>query len=257
MSKVFALALACLFACVLAGPAAAQTLDAHHLECVAAVYPPFTDEKNGVVSGLGVDLLKEAGRRSGLEIIVKTLPFARIEAELKRGTESTVACAYAFGRTAVREAYMLFTTVPLATTAYLLYAKAPRSAVAYTGTDALKGARIGVRTAFVVPDVLARAAARGELTLDYGREDELNFRKLALDRLDYVLANQDVGSTMIRRLALAEVHAVQPPVSEFPTFIVLKKSLALAVPWRDAIDKGLASLRTGPFERQIREQYLR
>ena len=253
MRKVLATTLACL----LAGSAAAQALDAHHLECVAASYPPFTDEKDGVVTGLGVELLKEAGRRSGLEIVVKILPFARIEAELKRGAESTVACAYAFSQTVEREAYMLFTTVPLATTAYTLYAKAPRGAAPYTGTGALKGARIGVRTAFVVPEALARAAARGELSLDYGREDELNFRKLALNRVDYVLANHDVGVTMIRRLALADVRAVQPPVSEFPTFIVLNKSLALAGPWRDAIDKGLALLRAGPFERQLREQYLR
>lgn len=246
-------------ALLLAGSALAQTLPSteHHLECVAAVYPPYTYDEGGVVSGIAVDLLKEAGRRQGLEIVVKTLPFARIEAELRRGAESSIACAYAFSQTAEREAYMLFTTVPLAMTAYTLYAKPPRANRPYTGTDALKGARIGMRTAFVVPEALVRAAARGELTLDYVREDELNFRKLDLDRLDYVLANQDVGSTMIRRLALAHVRAVQPPVSEFPTFIVLNKSLALAARWRDAIDKGLLLLRAGPSERQIREQYLR
>jgi ABC-type amino acid transport substrate-binding protein len=250
--------LASAVACCLAGAAgAAQTPDERHLECVAAVYPPYTDDKDGGVSGIAVEMLKEVGRRSGVEIVVNILPFARIEAELRRGADSSVACAYAFGRTVEREAYMLFTTVPLATTAYTLYAKAPRSTLPYAGVEALKGARVGVRTSFVVPDALLQAVASGLMTLDYGREDELNFRKLVLDRVDYVLANQDVGSTMIRRLALVDVKAVQPPLAEFPTYIVLKKSLVQAVRWRELIDRGLAALRGGPFERQLREQYLR
>lgn len=227
------------------------------LECVAAVYPPYTYDDAGVISGIAVDLLKEAGRLSGLEIAMKIMPFARIEAELKRGAASSVACAYAFSHTAERDAYMLFATVPLAMTDYTLYAKAPRSGVAYTGVEALKGARIGVRSAFRVPDELLQAAQRGELELDYAREDELSFRKLERDRVDYVLANQDVGTTMIRRLSLPMVKAVQPPVMEFPTFIVFSKSQPLAPLWRAAIDKGLAALRANQTERRIREQYLR
>lgn len=241
----------------LAAAAMAQANSATRLECAAAVYPPYTYDDGGVISGIAVDLLTQAGRLNGLEIVLKILPFARIEAELKRGAASSVACAYAFGRTPERESYMLFTTVPLALTDYTLYAKAPRSSVAYTGVEALKGARIGVRSAFRVPDELLQAAQRGELELDYAREDELNFRKLERDRVDYVLANQDVGTTMIRRLSLAAVKAVQPAVQEFPTFVVFNKALPLAPQWRAALDKGLLTLRTNQTERRIREQYLR
>lgn len=227
------------------------------LECVADVYPPFTQERGGVVSGLAPDLLAEAGRRVGLDIVVKILPFARIENELKRGAASNVACAYAFSRTPEREAYMLFGTIPQSVTSYVLYAKAGKASAGYSGTGALTGARIGVRLAFRVPDPIKQAAERGEVTLDAVNDDELNFRKLNLGRLDYVLIHQNVGDAVLRRLQLADIKALKPAVAEFPTFVVFNKGLESAVAWRNALDKGMQSLRGSKAEQRIREPYLR
>lgn len=237
--------------------AAAQTGNLPHLGCVADVYPPFTLQSGGVVSGLAVDTLVEAGKRAGLDITVKVLPFARIDNELKRGAASGVACAYAFSRTPERENYMLFGSVPVSVTSYVLYAKAARSNVAYTGMDALQGARIGVRLAFRVPEAIKQAAERGDITLETVNDDEFNFRKLKLGRVDYVLTNQDVGETMLRRLQLADVKALRPAVEEFPTFVVFNKGLENAAAWRDALDKGMQAVRGTRAEQRIRELYLR
>lgn len=242
----------------LAGSAAwAQPSALPHLDCVADVYPPFTLESGGVVSGLAVDLLVEAGKRAGLDITVKVLPFARIDNELKRGAASSVACAYALSRTPEREAYMLFGSVPVSVTSYVLYAKAARGNAAYTGVDTLQGARIGVRLAFRVPEAIKQAAERGDITLETVNDDEFNFRKLSLGRVDYVLTNQDVGETMVRRLQLADVKALRPAVEEFPTFVVFNKGLEHAAAWRNAVDKGMQAVRGSRTEQRIREQYLR
>ena len=226
------------------------------LECVADVYPPFTLHSGGVVSGLAADVLVEAGKRAGLNINVKVLPFAHIDNELKRGAASSVACAYAFSRTPEREAYMLFGNVPVSVTSYVLYAKASKSRAAYTGVDLLHGARIGVRLAFRVPEAIKQAAERGDITLEPVNDDEFNFRKLNLGRLDYVLTNQDVGETMVRRLQLADIKALRPAVEEFPTFVVFNKGLENAVAWRNAVDKGMQAVRGSRTEQRIREHYL-
>lgn len=235
----------------------AQVSQGTRLECVGDVYPPFTQEIDGVVSGLGADLLVEAGRRAGLDIVIKILPFARIENELKRGAASTVACAYAFSRTPEREAYMLFGNVPQGITRYVLYAKASKAGSAYAGVEALRGARIGVRLAFRVPESIKQAVARGDVKLESVYDDELNFRKLSLGRLDYVLANQDVGDAMQRRLQLSDIKALKPAVTEFPTFVVFNKGLEQATGWRDALDKGMQSLHGTKVEQQLRDAYLR
>ena len=239
---------------VVCSTTAAQTPTLQHLDCVADVYPPFTLERGGVVSGTVADLLVEAGKRVGLDIAIKLLPFARIDNEIKRGAASSVVCAYAFGRTPEREAYMLFGSVPVTITSYVLYAKAGKGPAVYTGVDALQGARIGVRLAFRLPDAIKQAAERGDITLETVNDDELNFRKLKLGRVDYVLINQDVGETIARRLQLADVRVLYPAVDEFPTFVVFNKGLENAVALRNAVDKGLQAVRATRAEQRIREQ---
>lgn len=222
------------------------------LECVADVYPPFTLQSGGVVSGQAVDVLVEAGRRVGLDIAVKILPFARIDNELRRGAASNVACAYAFSRTPEREAYMLFGSVPVTMTSYVLYAKAAKGNAAYTGVEALQGARIGVRLAFRVPKAIKQAAERGDLVLETVNDDGLNFKKLSLGRLDYVLTNQDVGETMVQLLQLGDIKALRPAVEEFPTFVVFNKGLKNADARRSALDKGMQAVRGSRTGQRIR-----
>ena len=228
----------------------------HHLDCFADVYPPYTVQREGGVSGIAVDLLQEAGRRVGLDVTVKVLPFARITNELKRGAASPVACAYAFSRTTERELTMLFGTVPASTTRYVLYAKSGVGN-SYTGAAALRGARIGVRLAFRVPEAIKQAAERGELTLETVNNDEFNFRKLGLGRVDYVLTNEDVGETMILRLKLEDTHALRPAVEEFATYMVFNKAMEQAPALRNALDKGMQAVRADDTEKRIRAQYLR
>ena len=233
----------------------AQPLQPTRLECVADVYPPFTMEHAGVVSGLGADLLVEAGRRAGLDIVIRILPFARIENELKRGAASHIACAYAFSRTPERESYMVFGALPQSVTSYVLYAKTGKAGAVYAGSASLHGARIGVRLAFRVPEPIKQAVERGDVTLEAVSHDELNFRKLSLDRLDYVLTNQDVGESVLRRLQLEGIQALKPAVAEFPTFVVFNKGLEQSTAWRNAIDKGMQSLRGSKVEQRIRDRY--
>lgn len=235
----------------------AQTNSVNRLECVASVYPPHTFAKAGVISGIGADMLVEAGRQVGLDVTIKILPFARIENELKRGVASTVACAYAFSKTPEREAYMLFGNVPQSISKYVLFAKVAKGTGTYTGVASLKNSRIGVRFAFRVPGSIQQAADRGELTLDSVNDDEFNFRKLGLGRVDYVLTNDDVGETMLRRLSLDDVQELRPAVTELPVYVVFNKSMPRAVAWRDAIDKGLLAVRAGRMEQRIRAEYLR
>lgn len=152
---------------------------------------------------------------------------------------------------------MLFGNVPQSTSRYVLFAKSAKGNPTYTGVAGLKNARVGVRFAFRVPELIQQAADRGELTLDAVNNDELNFKKLELGRVDYVLTNHDVGETMLRRLGLEGIQELRPAVMELPVFIVFNKAMPQAVAWRDAIDKGLLAVRASRIEQRIRAEYLR
>jgi polar amino acid transport system substrate-binding protein len=229
------------------------------IECVSDVYTPYVmaGPAEGEVTGIDAELLMAAGRHAGLTIVPRIMPWARVEAELRKGADSRIDCAFAFSRTAAREAYMVFGAVPLKVTQFALFAKGERGLTPYLEVGQLTGSRIGVRAAFRVPDELQAAAKRGDLALESVTDDEFNFRKLMLNRVDYVLTNQDVGATQIRRLGLTDIHSLRPAVMELPTFIVLRTGYPQAAALQKALDKGLLSARADQTEQRLREQYLR
>ncbi len=225
------------------------------LECVGDLYPPYTIEKAGVVSGLGPQLLQAAGKLGGLDITVQILPHARIELELQRGAASLVLCALAFSHTPGREEFMRFTQLPLYTTRYTLYAKSPRRLTPYSHIDALKGARLGVRLGFRLPETLGIAVKQKTIALDTAANDELNFRKLALGRVDYVLTAEEVGASILRTMGNPDIQAMKPPLAELPVYVVFNRARPEAESMETALSKGLAALRGSANEQRIRLQY--
>ncbi|MDZ7937560.1 MAG: transporter substrate-binding domain-containing protein [Rhodoferax sp.] len=248
--------IAALGACAMV-PCIAQ--DSTRIECVSDIYTPYVmaGPAEGEVTGIDAELLVAAGLHAGLTIVPRIMPWARVEAELRKGADSRIDCAFAFSRTVPREAYMVFGAVPLKVTQFTLFAKGARGRAPYLGPAQLTGSRIGVRAAFRVPDDLQAAASRGEVTLETVTDDEFNFRKLVLNRVDYVLTNQDVGATQIHRLGLTGIHSLSPAVMELPTYIVLRTGYPQAAALQKALDKGLLAARAGQTEQRLRDQYLR
>jgi polar amino acid transport system substrate-binding protein len=229
------------------------------IECVSDIYTPYViaGPAEGEVTGIDAELLVAAGQHAGLTIVPRIMPWARVEAELRKGAESRIDCAFAFSRTAPREAYMVFGTVPLKITQFTLFAKGARGRAPYLGTAQLTGSRIGVRAAFRVPDALKAAAEQGDVVLETVNDDEFNFRKLALNRVVYVLTNEDVGATQIRRLGLTDINSLRPAVMELPTYIVLRTGYPRAAAVQKALDKGLLMVRANQTEQRLHDQYLR
>jgi polar amino acid transport system substrate-binding protein len=229
------------------------------IECVSDIYTPYViaGPAEGEVSGIDAELLVAAGQHAGLTIVPRIMPWARVEAELRKGADSRIDCAFAFSRTLPREAYMVFGAVPLKVTQFSLFAKGVRGRAPYLGTAQLAGSRIGVRAAFRVPDALNTAAEQGDVVLETVNDDEFNFRKLALNRVDYVLTNEDVGATQIRRLGLTDISSLRPAVMELPTYIVFRTGYPQAAALQKALDRGLLAARANQTEQRLREQYLR
>jgi polar amino acid transport system substrate-binding protein len=229
------------------------------IECVSDIYTPYVmaGPTEGEVTGIDAELLVAAGAHAGLTIVPRIMPWARVEAELRKGVDSRIDCAFAFSRTVPREAYMVFGTVPLKITQFSLFAKGARGRAPYLGTAQLAGSRIGVRAAFRVPDALKAAAEQGEVVLETVNDDEFNFRKLALNRVDYVLTNEDVGATQIRRLGLTDISSLHPAVMELPTYIVFRTGYPQAAAVQIALDRGLLAVRANQTEQRLRDQYLR
>lgn len=206
-------------------PAGAEEGLPARLVCHDDVFVPYFMQGQGRIEGLNVDVLREAASRLGIVIEFRAMPWRRLENELAR-PQGSVDCAFAMSRTAQREQYLEFGKVPLQPTEYVLFL---RQADAMSGTarlEDLAGKVIGVRAGFRLPDAIAAGVAQGRWSIAEVPTDAANFQKLALHRIDAVLADGVVGQYTLKQLKLEGIARMTPPLERFDTYLVFRKSAA-------------------------------
>jgi polar amino acid transport system substrate-binding protein len=237
-------------ACTLVLPSWGQVKE---LVCYSDTFAPYVITDGGDIRGIDVDTIAEAGKRVGINVQFKTLPWVRLEREIALGAESNVDCAFAYTQTTAREAYMDFTSVPVKLTELVLFTRRG-TYDAFLGFEMLKGKRIGIRRGFKIPPALSALVEQGSIKLEEVNIDLQNFEKLKLGRLDAVLSNREVGSENVRQMHAGDIVILSPPVLVTPTYLVFNKAknLSALVP---LFDKGLKSVTADGTYRKIRLRY--
>lgn len=238
---------------LLAAGVLAGSVQAREITCYSTQFPPYVIENGSHISGVDVDIVKEAGRRAGVDVTFRLLPWVRLENEIRHGAASMVECAFAYTSNESRKTYMDFMQVPLKVTMYTLFAKRGRLA---GGMAELKGKTIGLRRGFIVPGAFEEMRKRQEVVVEETDSDISNFRKLTLERIDGIITNADVGRAVLAGMGASEIVAVEPAIVQTPTFLVFNKAKnlsSLAV----AFDKALLEMQNDGSVNQIRLKYLR
>lgn len=245
-----------------AAPASADDALPAKLLCHDDLFAPYFMQNQGRIEGLNVDVLREAASRLGIAIEFRAMPWRRLESELAR-PQGAADCAFAMSRTPAREQYLEFGKVSLQPTEYALFVHQSGTLPAITRFDDLAGKVIGVRAGFRLPDAIAAGAAQGRWSIAEVPTDAANFQKLALHRIDAVLADRVVGQYTVKQLKLEGVARVAPgstllsssPSMRFDTYIVFRKnaaSPALAA----AFDRVLRHMRQDGTFARITSAYL-
>ncbi len=203
------------------------------LRCLSTIFAPYVFEADGEVVGVDVDVVKEVGRRLGIDIEIDLKPWVRLEKEIESGVEQ---CAFAYFRTPERQAYMDFTSVPLHITSYTLFVLKERE-VNYRSLDDIKGFTVGVNQGFKTTPAFADQVERGNIE-EFRVEQELqSFQMLNAKRLDAVLTNYFVGAYQVKNLTLNNVMPLFPPLQSTPAYLTFskKRELAELVPLFDSV----------------------
>lgn len=234
-------------------PAVAADVLPTHLVCYDDIFQPYFMQDGSKITGLNVDVLAEAGRRAGITIEFRQIPFRRLEYELSHGKESTIDCGFTFSRTEAREKYMIFGEVPMQPTEYTLFVRNEPNGI--DTLDGLTGKAIGVRSGFRLPDAIIDGTKVKRWRIDEVGSDSVNFQKLALKRVDAVLTNRDVGLYTLRTLKLDGIHPLSPPLMHLDTYLVFSRkesSVGLAA----AFDRALLSMMADGTFGRLRAKYL-
>lgn len=237
-------------ACALSFSAFAET---RSITCYSDVFAPYVVQDHGEIKGIDVDMIAEAGRRAGIKVTFRLLPWVRLERELALGSRSEVECGFAYTLTEARKEYMDFTTVPIKLTELSIFAR-QGSFDEFKGVEDLKGKRIGVRRGFKMPSAMKAMVDQGHIQLEEVDLDKQNFEKLVRGRLHAVLSNRDVGYEMLEQIGTTDIVALSPSVQVTPTYLVFNRVKGLS-PLIPLFDKGFKSIVADGTYRKIRAKY--
>jgi polar amino acid transport system substrate-binding protein len=171
-------------AAAMIGCAAPVAADPLHLN--TEDYPPFNyvDPGTRKVTGISVDILAEALRRTAITGTMTVLPWQRAYAEALGNADTCV-----FSTTVTDERKPLFKWVgPLTTNDWTLFARAD-STIALKTLDDAKPYRIGGYQG----DAAGEFMKSGGFTVDAATRDELNPAKLDAGRIDLWVTGKLVG----------------------------------------------------------------
>ncbi len=230
----------------------AQTTE---VTCYSDVFAPYVVQDGTAISGIDTDAIAEAGKRVGVKVTFKILPWVRLEKEIEKGADSMVDCAFAYTQTDARKAFMVFTTAPIKQSILSIYARKD-SFANYKGPADIKGKTLGIRRGFKLPPDLQAMVDKHEVTIEEVNQDDQNFQKLSKGRLDGVLSNQDVAASAMKQPGMEAIVALSPPIQTIATYVVFnkaKKNLSSLAP---LLDKGIGEINADGTYKKIRGKYL-
>jgi polar amino acid transport system substrate-binding protein len=203
------------------------------LTCHSTVFSPFVIQEGEEIKGIDVDVVKEVGRRLGIEITFELKPWKRLEKEIEKGY---VSCVAAYFKTEKRAEYMDFTTVPLHVTSYTLFVEQDNKPDFWTFKD-LQGWRIGVNRGFKTTPEFEEAVSKGWIAKHEVKNEVQSLKMVQSNRLDALLTNYHVGLYNIRLTNASRIVPMLPSISATPAYLVFskKQNLAYLVPQFDEV----------------------
>jgi polar amino acid transport system substrate-binding protein len=182
--------------------------------------PPFMyKDDTGKAAGLYPEMAKVIFEKIGSEVNVLPYPWKRV-LQLSEAGEVGVIGIYKNDKRLEIYDY----SEALFDDKIMVYTKADTT-FAFAGTADLKGKKVGVINGWSYGSDFDQLKESGELTAEGTSADELNFKKLNAGRLDCLLAIEQSGDAIIKKLNLTDkITKVTPPLVVNSTYLVFAKS---------------------------------
>ena len=213
-------------------------------------YPPLVSEAmpNG---GAFIDVLRQALSDSEWTVRLKYVPWARVPAEL---SSPEVAGALPCWEREITS-FGLKRSKAVFVSQLGFYVRRQDSQPVDVRLSGLKGKRVGTVRGYGYPE---QFLASGILPED-ASSDEINLKKLAAKRFDYVALERAVGDYILSRdkewSLNAQVHWQGPPFAKVPLFVGVKPSFPGSAQLIAAIDRGVQRMHQDGRMSAIAKKY--
>ncbi len=229
--------------------ASAQTLV---LAAADSIPTAFVD--NGKQSGMLVDVIKEAFKRTGYPVEIAIMPWARCLAEVKAGKVDGIFSVY---QTREREEFLTYADEVLITQVQAFFVRKD-STISFDGDlNKLAELRIGVINETSYGPRLDAELKKGTFKkVDPADSASSNIRKLLNDRVDVIPSYRHVVLDSARTLGVAgSIKELSPPIEAIPSYLAFsnKKDRRKII---EAFNEALRSMKKDGTYDAIFNKYL-
>ena len=215
---------------------------------VDANNPPFMYAQGGQAAGLYPALLRALFAQAGLALTLEAKPWKRC---LQDADEGRAGIGGVYKNEERLRKYDFSEALFVERMAVYL---APHAQWTFDGLASLHGRRVGVARGWSYGDAFDKAVRDGFLTVEEVSSDAKNFKKLAANRIDAVLAIEDAGATQMADAGAAGIEKSPRYLFENPTYLAFAKA-ARQTGTLAAINRALDQLhRQGRFEALVAAQ---
>jgi polar amino acid transport system substrate-binding protein len=213
---------------------------------------PWKTHSGDTYGGAYTEIVRELAQRVGLPLVIKPCPLKRCLTMLQHGDADIII---GVKDTAERQRYLHFLQTPYRNSSAdkVFFVLKENGAVVRRYED-LRPLRIGVKLG---AEYFARFDQDATLKKDTSKDMDVNFRKLAMGRLDVVVAAEDQGEAMLAQLQLGgkigkAAFRVQDPSARSIAISRHSRHLASLA----AFDKAMAAMaRDGTLAALYRRHY--
>jgi len=210
---------------------------------------------DGRPTGMLVDLVNEAFRRTGHSVEIKLMPWARCLKDAETGEVDGVFSSFKLPE---RERFLAFSKEALTIQVIAFFARSESTQSFDGDLAALRDVRIGVITGTSYGELFDAAVRNGVLrNVEQTNSIESNLKKLVLGRVDLVPSYRYVALDTAKRLQLlAQIREMSPPLDSVPTYLAFTKVRNLSKR-SEEFDAAMASMKKDGTYDHIIGRYLR
>ncbi|MBC8061708.1 MAG: amino acid ABC transporter substrate-binding protein [Clostridiaceae bacterium] len=186
-----------------------------------AIWEPYEFEENGVIKGIGVDIVAETFKRMEYKVTMKTLPFARAIEMLKAGGVDMIID---IKKTAERQEFGVFSKEPIITTYTSLFVKSD-SNIEFDGNILdLKPYKIGIIRDYTYGEEFDNAVKNKVLQVEQVDDKLQNIYKILDNRIDICIENRLVELAALNKTNNQnKLKELKPVLNETEVYAFFRK----------------------------------
>lgn len=216
-------------------------------------WPPHEDIFNEDAPGLCTEVVRRVFAKMKIKVLITQYPWARAVDHVFKGKNDALFCAL---YTEERAENCYFPKEPITTLKYLLFIKKEnKERLPFNSYDDLVDKRIGVVRAFAYPEEFWNFIKKHN-NFQEVESDDLNFKKLMSNRIDYAIADYANGTLLMKQLDLTD--KIEPLLSkviqESKLYIIFSKKTTTPE-FVDAFSENLRQFKQTEAYKKINAKY--